>query len=66
MESDLKAAQSDARALTFGKALSEYIAFAGVGAAGGAVASKGNLIYTAGGAVVGITLKAILAMTHLF
>jgi len=58
--------EADARALTFGKSLAEYIAFAGVGAAGGAVASKGNLVDTAIGAAAGVALKAFLALTHLF
>ena len=62
---DLKAAQDDARALAFGKSLSEYIAFAGAGAAAGAIASKGNLADTAIGAGAGFLLKAALALTHI-
>jgi hypothetical protein len=63
---DLAAAQKDARALAFGKSLSEYIAFASVGAAGGAVASKGNLVDAGIGAAAGVAMKALLALTHLF
>ncbi len=63
---DLKAVQKDAAALTFGKTLSEYVAFFGVGAAAGAVASKGNLVDAGIGAAAGLALKALLALTHLF
>jgi hypothetical protein len=66
VEVDLKAAQDSANALIFRKSLSEYLAFAGVGAAGGAVVSKGNLVDTAIGAGAGVALKAFLALTHLF
>lgn len=66
VEVDLKAAQDDARALAFQKSLTEYVAFAAVGAGAGAVVSKGNLVDAAIGAGAGLLLKAALALTHIF
>jgi hypothetical protein len=55
--------QSD---LEFKSAAYQYIAFAGVGAAGGAVASKGNLIDAGIGAAAGVAMKLVLAFIHIF
>jgi hypothetical protein len=59
-------AQKSAQSLEFSRSLSQYIAFAAVGAAGGAVAGKGNLVDTAVGAGAGFVVKLFLSITHLW